>query len=119
MMTIYDRIKEKRLELGLTQQDLADKVGYTGKSMVAKVEKGQVDLPTTMVQKFANALETTPSYLMGWDDELDYYSLSKEDEKFLNLIHSLNLSEEQKQQVMVYAKAIKQIEQDEKNKHSD
>ena len=52
----------------MSQQELAEAVGYKGKSMISQVENGSVDLPESMILKFADALHTTPSYLMGWDD---------------------------------------------------
>lgn len=67
MADLYRNIKNKRTELGMSQQELALKVGYSGKSMISKVERGEVDLSTTMIKKFADALSTTASELMGWD----------------------------------------------------
>ena len=42
-MTTSDRIRETREKRGLTQQQLAEMVGYTNRSSIAKVEKGMVD----------------------------------------------------------------------------
>lgn len=67
-MTIGDRVKELRTKKGLTQQDLAELLGYKTKSSVAHIEKGR-DIPRAMVVKLANILDTTPAYLMGWTDE--------------------------------------------------
>ncbi len=67
MLQLYKNIKNRRTELHLTQSELADKMGYADKSMIAKIEKGLVDLPQSKILAFANALETTPSYLMGWE----------------------------------------------------
>ena len=55
----------------MTQTDLALKMGYADKSMIAKIEKGNVDLPQSKILAFANALETTPGELMGWDYETE------------------------------------------------
>lgn len=55
----------------MTQTDLALKMGYADKSMIAKIEKGNVDLPQSKILAFANVLETTPGELMGWDYEAD------------------------------------------------
>lgn len=73
MISLYENIKKYRQERNMSQQELADKVGYTGKSMISKVERGEVDLSTTMIKKFADALMVTPSDLMGWDGEEHYY----------------------------------------------
>jgi repressor LexA len=67
-MTIGDRVKELRTKKGLTQQDLAELLGYKTKSSVAHIEKGR-DIPRAMVVKLANILDTTPAYLMGWTEE--------------------------------------------------
>lgn len=69
-MTIYDRIKYLREKQGLSQQDLAEKVGFKTASAVNKIELGLRDINQSKVVAFAQALETTPSYLMGWDDNL-------------------------------------------------
>ena len=65
MLDVYKNIKERRKELGMTQTDLALKVGYSEKSAIAKVEKGKVDLPLSKLKEISEALETTPSELMG------------------------------------------------------
>lgn len=66
MLKLYENIKERRLALGMTQQQLADSVGYdSGKSMIAKIEAGRVDLTQSKICEFATALKTTPSDLMG------------------------------------------------------
>ena len=79
MLTLYKNIKSKRMELGMSQQELADLVGYSGKSMISKIERGEVDLSQTMIQKFADALKTTPGELMGWENGTDNTSEMKID----------------------------------------
>lgn len=71
MLELYKNIKRRRQQLKMTQTDLALKMGYADKSMIAKIEKGNVDLPQSKVLAFANALETTPGELMGWDYETE------------------------------------------------
>lgn len=67
-MTLYDRIRERRIELNMTQDELAKAVGYKDRSMVTKIERGEVDLSQTKVAKFAEALGVSESYLMGWKE---------------------------------------------------
>lgn len=67
--TIYDRIKERRIELGLTQEELAERMGYKSRSTINKIEKGMVDVARNKIAKFATVLGVTPAYLMGWDTE--------------------------------------------------
>lgn len=66
MLDLYSNIKNRRLELGMTQSELAKKMGYSEKSMISKIESGKVDLPQSKIVDFAKALNTTPSALMGW-----------------------------------------------------
>ena len=66
-MTIGERVKELRIKKDLTQLELAELLGYKSKSSVAHIENGR-DIPRSMVVKLAEVLDTTPAYLMGWDD---------------------------------------------------
>lgn len=65
-MTIGQRIRQKRLELGLTQEELADAVGYRDRSSINKIEKGNRNLMQADILALAKALKTTPGYIMGW-----------------------------------------------------
>ena len=67
-MTIYERIRDLREKRGLSQQELADALGYTSRSSIAKIEKGVVDLPQTKILAFAKVLGVTPAFLMGWEN---------------------------------------------------
>ena len=67
-MTIGDRIKKKRLELGMSQDELAKKCGYKSRSSINKIELSR-DMPLNKVEMIAKALLIEPSVLMGWEDE--------------------------------------------------
>ena len=71
VMMIGSRIKSRRLELGLTQKELAKKVGYKSNTTVNKIELGINDITQSKVVEFAEALDTTPAYLMGWESIAD------------------------------------------------
>lgn len=60
-------IAEARKRAGLTQEELADRVGYKTKSAINKIEMGKRDLPQKKIAAFASALGTTPGHLLGWD----------------------------------------------------
>lgn len=68
-MTIGERIYKLRTEKGMTQDELAIAVGYKSRSTIAKIESGERDPYQSMVVALANALDTTPAYLMGWENE--------------------------------------------------
>ena len=68
-MTIGERIKQRRIELGLSQEELAKRLGNKSRASVCTVEKDKEDMTTDRVRKYAEALECTPAYLMGWEDE--------------------------------------------------
>lgn len=63
---IGERILQRRKELGLTQEELAMRMGYKSKSTINKIEKGYNDVSQSNVVKFAEALGVTAAYLMGW-----------------------------------------------------
>lgn len=67
-MEIGERIKHRRELLGLSQDELAKKVGYKSRSSINKIETDGRGLPQSKIVAFAKALETTPAYLMGWDE---------------------------------------------------
>lgn len=67
-MELSDRVRKKRIELGLSQEELAERMGYSSRSSINKIEMGR---PVTqkIIIRLAKALDTTPSYLMGWEEE--------------------------------------------------
>lgn len=67
VINIGKNIAEARKQAGLTQEELAAKVGYKTKSAINKIELGVRDLPQKKIAAFAQALGTTPGHLMGWD----------------------------------------------------
>lgn len=67
MDILYQNIRKRREALGLSQDALAQKVGYTSRSSIAKIENGDVDIPRSKIVAFAKALRCSPLELMGWD----------------------------------------------------
>lgn len=57
-------IKRRRLELRMSQQELADAMGYKTRSTVAKIESGENDVSQKKIQKFASVLNTTVEALV-------------------------------------------------------
>lgn len=67
-MDIGEKIKKRRLELGWSQQTLADKMGYTSKSTITRIEKGINDVSQRNIAKFSEVLGVSIAYLMDWDE---------------------------------------------------
>lgn len=67
-MTIADRIRIKREELHMTQDELATRCGYAGKSSISKIEQSGDDITLKKIQRVASALGVSHRYLMGWED---------------------------------------------------
>lgn len=95
MLELYQNIRNRRKELGMSQEELAKKVGYTSRSTIARIEKGEIDLSRSKIIAIAEALKTTPSDLMGWSEEIDD-ALDKEyhSEKQYQLDYITKLSED-------------------------
>ena len=68
-MNTADIIKKRREELGLSQEELAAKLGYKSRSSINKIELGLSDIPFSKIPLFAKALELEPEILMGWGKE--------------------------------------------------
>ena len=78
-MNIGQRIKYRREALGLTQDELAKKIGYKSRSSINKIEADGRGLPQSKITAFADALGTTPSWLMGWEESdggIDFAKIS-------------------------------------------
>lgn len=67
-MTVGERIRARRLELKWSQRELANRMGYSNHSAVVRAESGQVDLPQSRVQQFADVLGVTVAYLLGLNE---------------------------------------------------
>lgn len=65
------RIKYKRTEAGLSQQELADKCGFQTRSAISMVESGKRDITRDKIILIAQALGVSPAYLMGWENKLN------------------------------------------------
>lgn len=64
-MKLYDNIKELRLKHNLSQSELANLVGYSNRTTIAKIEAGKIDIPQSKIASFAKALQVDPVELMG------------------------------------------------------
>lgn len=93
MADIGKRIREKREAIGITQEELATKLGYKNKSTIAKIENGTNDIVQSKVVEFANALNTSASYLMGWEEktlDVKQPQINQSDNDFLHKYHYID-----------------------------
>ena len=74
-MEVKDIIRNRRLELDLTLEQIAQRVGVS-KPTVMRWENGDIEnMRADKIAKLAKALNTTPVYLMGWTDEKEIMDL--------------------------------------------
>lgn len=65
---IGEKILKRRNELGLTQEELAERMGYKSKSSINKIELGLNDIPQSKVVRFSEVLNCSIAYLMDWEE---------------------------------------------------
>ncbi len=76
-MTIGARIKQRRVELGLTADVLAERIGKS-RATIYRYENGDIeDMPTTILEPLAEALHTSPAFLMGWEKRTVGWNIKK------------------------------------------
>lgn len=95
MSTVGDKILYMRKQLGLTQEELARRMGYKSKSTINKIELGINDIPQSKIAQFADVLGTTPAHLMGWEEETQKNSpnelqLTEGEKKWLELYNRVS-----------------------------
>lgn len=100
MSTVGENILAMRKKLGLTQEELAKRMGYKSKSTINKIELGVNDIPQGKIAQFAEVLCTTPAHLMGWDQEVPVTEpkLSEGEQILLDLFRKIP---EDKQQLVL------------------
>ncbi len=68
MSEISKKIKALRLKYNISMDDLAKKIGKN-RATIYRYENGDIeDLPMSILKPLADALHTTPAYLMGWEE---------------------------------------------------
>lgn len=96
-MKIGEKIKLRRNELGLSQRDLAARMGYSHHSTIARIEAGTVDIPQSRIVKFSEVLGVSIDYLMNWEQVKEKNSAladatirMRTDNEFFSIIEGLN-----------------------------
>lgn len=104
-MTTGERIRQLRIAHQMTQEELGAKVGVQ-KAAIYKYENGLiVNLKRSTIEKLALVLDTTPTYLMGMeDDEPEQAALTPAQASLLAIFNELN--EEGQSKVIGYAEDL-------------
>lgn len=97
-MTTGEKIKQLRMEKGWTQEELAKRCGYSGKSVISKTETSGDDVKSSKILRIASALGVNPERLVEWDNK-DIYDNSEDVNAIQNfmevsgadMIHQLRL----------------------------
>lgn len=106
-MTVGERIRNRRKELGLSQTKLGERIGVS-KAVVSSVECGHEDLTTDRLDRYADALNTTSYDLLGWNDPEAEFKRTEDKEKIAKLVDVVQmLSDEQLDNVLHYAEFLK------------
>ena len=104
-MPIGDRIAERRKALGMTQDELAKRMGYKSKAAISKIETNVNDITQSTVVKFAEVLDTSINYLMGWDENKPAPPEESElDAEFIRLWR--RLTPEQAERELAYLRSL-------------
>lgn len=90
-MEVKDILRNKRIELGLTMKQLADKVGVS-EGTISRWESGEIaNMKRDKIVLLANALGITPAVIMGWSEadqepEPEPYYLNDETRKLAQFL---------------------------------
>lgn len=96
-MTIGERIRARRKEIGMSADELGKRLGKD-RSTVFRYEKGDIEkVPIDILEPIAEALNTTPAALMGWEEVqknnntiADIVVRLRSDDEFFNVVSKLN-----------------------------
>lgn len=114
-MTLGQKLKFKREELGLTQGYIAKKVGVATQTIFKYENEIVTNIPLDRLELLADALNVTPAYLMGWEETTikkndtiaDIILQIRSDEELLELVKGIcNLPDEQRSAVQTFLSAF-------------
>ncbi len=95
MNNFGDNVRARRILLGLTQQQLAERIGVKSRSVINKIENEDRNITQKMIERLASALFTTPGHLLENTNTntILYHnnnSLSQDEKRVLDLYNSLD-----------------------------
>lgn len=107
-MTIGERIRYRRKQLGLSADDLAAKLNKN-RATIYRYESDEIEkLPASVLESLALALDVTPAYLMGWEDNdtdpVNNKQLTPTQKEFIELLDAM--PEDKQQMLLQMIKAL-------------
>lgn len=106
-MTIGERIKNIRIERGLTQEDLAKRMGYKTRSAICQVERNGDNITSDRISAFAEALGVSIQTLMGWEEKIE---LSDDEKILIECYRSADVDlQNTVRRLLAYAEKFKEI----------
>jgi len=89
------RIRKRREYLGLSQEELALRMGFKGKGSISRIESGEHEVKQSKLPLLAKVLDTSIAYLMGWDElgnfeEASFMPLTEDEKKLLTYYRNMN-----------------------------
>ena len=110
MIPVGTKVLGARISKGLTQEELAKKLGYKSKSSINKIEMGKAMIPTDKIELFAKALDVAPAYLMGFTDDPNYiiHESSIEDDELIQELQIIfiQLNDDGRKKIIEYARDL-------------
>lgn len=97
-MTVANRIKDRRNELGWSQRELAAKMGYSSNTTVTKIEQGKVDVSQDRLEQFAKVLGVSVAYLIGFEQ------IQKKNDQLVKLVTRMRKEER-------FAEAVRMLDE--------
>jgi transcriptional regulator with XRE-family HTH domain len=106
-MTVGDRLKLRRTQLGITQEELAETLG-TNHKQIWKYERDRNKPSSDVIIALANALETTSDWILGLSEDIqpmgDESNLAPSEQVLLRLYRSK--TPDKQQQTLDIVRAI-------------
>lgn len=86
-MTVGERIKEKRIELGWSQQELAKRAGYSDKTAISKIEHAGNTITLKQLRRVAKAMDVDSLEIVGWIRAIDTHPKGDREEALARTLY--------------------------------
>lgn len=116
-MEVYERIKRRRKELGLSADNVADALGVS-RATIYRYESADIEkLPTSIMEPLSKILHCSIPYLMGWEENTgnndEHFSLSDTEKK---IVTKYRESDDITKAMVLRALSIEEISEDKNQK---